>query len=125
MMRKKLIPLGALALTHSIIWNVLHLRADVFEDLNRTHQAYQANPNDPQVAASYIRLFDTWTNDMGNIYAAHGGGGMFGFEGSCEGGLADRVLTRRGNVRCYPFLLGCWLNNKLSQTKWHMDIGGP
>ncbi|MDR2396403.1 MAG: hypothetical protein LBD69_00885 [Puniceicoccales bacterium] len=115
---KKLILLGALALTHSIIWNVPHLLADVFEDLNRVYQAYQANPNNPQVAADYIRIFDMWTNDMGNIYAAHGGEGIFGFEGSDEGSAS---ATQEGSytggamsaetARCYPFLLGCWLNN--------------
>ncbi|MDR0392731.1 MAG: hypothetical protein LBH52_00655 [Puniceicoccales bacterium] len=81
-----MILLGALALTYSIVWNVPRLRADVFEDLNQAYQAYQANPNDPQVTANYIRLFDKWTNDMGNIYAAHSGGGVFGFEGSDGGG---------------------------------------
>ncbi|MDR1254415.1 MAG: hypothetical protein LBJ78_00045 [Puniceicoccales bacterium] len=123
-MRKQLILLSVLVLTQATLWNTSRLRADVFEDLNRIYQAYQANPNDPQVAASYIRLFATWTNDMGKIYAAHGGGGILGFESGLVGGLASRALTQRGNVRSYPFLLGCWLNDSFCTQKVAWFNGG-
>ncbi|MDR0647562.1 MAG: hypothetical protein LBF43_03980 [Puniceicoccales bacterium] len=111
MMRKKLVLLGALALTHAMLWHTPLLRADRFRDLNRAFQAFQANSSDPQVAANYIRLFDKWTEDMGNIYAEHGGGGLLGFEGGTQG-WADTSFLLRGNVRVYPFFLGCWKANK-------------